>query len=234
MNRSGISRLETRSTRANKEELVKRVMLTVERVRKWEKKWVNSDADGCSLKIYKWVPVPDDDLTKVNTIQNNIPAGITDAMSDTSSPLTVDDNNLPGKENERVQQNEFVKTPPENSKENGVSFNRQTGKVIQDEGDDSNHAPSVASEDSTLLMYHLGMNVAGENEDSRQSFQSVADSEVSESNTRKSPSEPSQIVINESSGSFSITAPSANHSNSNDKADEPPTKRAKQGVSTSY
>jgi hypothetical protein len=21
-----------------------------------EKKWVNSDADGCSLKIYKWVP----------------------------------------------------------------------------------------------------------------------------------------------------------------------------------
>ena len=35
MNRSGISRLETRSTRANKDELVKRVMLTVERVRKW-------------------------------------------------------------------------------------------------------------------------------------------------------------------------------------------------------
>ena len=35
MNRSGISRLETRSTRSNKEELVKRVMLTVERVRKW-------------------------------------------------------------------------------------------------------------------------------------------------------------------------------------------------------
>ncbi|CAB4015655.1 Hypothetical predicted protein [Paramuricea clavata] len=230
MNRSGISRLETRSTRANKEELVKRVMLTVEHVRKWEKKWVNSDAEGCSLKIYKWVPVSDDDLKKVNTIQNNIPAGITDAMSDTSSPLTVDDN-LPGKENERVQQNQFVKTPSENSKENGVSLNRQTGKVMQDEGDDSNHAPSVASEDSALLMYHLGMNVAGENEDSRQSFQSVTDSEVSESNTRKSPSEPSQIVINESSGSFSITAPSGNHSN--DKADKPPTKRAKQGVSTS-
>ena len=60
-------------------------------------------------------------------------------------------------------------------------------------------------------MYHLGMNVAGENEDSRQS---ATDSEISESNTRKSPSEPSQIVINESSGSFSITAPSGNNSNS--------------------
>jgi hypothetical protein len=52
------------------------------------------------------------------------------------------------------------------------------------------------------------MNVTNENEDSRQSFQSVTDSEISESDiARKSPSEPSQIVINESSGSFSITAP---------------------------
>ncbi len=75
---------------------------------------------------------------------NSFSAGITDSMSDTSSPLTVDENNLLGKENERGQQNEFVKTPPENSKENGVSLNRQTGKVIQDEGEDSNHAPSVA------------------------------------------------------------------------------------------
>ena len=64
-----------------------------------------------------------------------------------------------------------------------------------------------------MLMYHLGMNVSSENEDSRQSFQSVTDSEVSESNARKSPSEPSQIVINESSGSFSITAPSGTNSN---------------------
>ena len=63
-------------------------------------------------------------------------------------------------------------------------------------------------------MYHLGMNLAGENEDSRQSFQSATDSETSQSNIRKSPAEPSQIVINESSGSFSITAPSENQSNS--------------------
>ena len=63
-------------------------------------------------------------------------------------------------------------------------------------------------------MYHLGMNVAGENEDSRQSFQSVTDSEISESNIRKSPVEPSQIVINESPGSFSLTASSGNQSNS--------------------
>ncbi|KAK2574520.1 B-cell CLL/lymphoma 7 protein family member A [Acropora cervicornis] len=53
MNRSGIMRLETRS-RAKDD--VKRVMLSVERVRKWEKKWVNVGPSSCTLKIYKWVP----------------------------------------------------------------------------------------------------------------------------------------------------------------------------------
>ena len=230
MNRSGISRLETRSTRSNKEELVKRVMLTVERVRKWEKKWVNSDAEGCTLKIYKWVPVSEDDLKKTKTIQNNVPAGITDGMSDTSSPLTVDENNLPARENERVQQNDNMKTTLDNRKENTASSNGESGKAVPEEGEDSNHAPSVASEDSAMLMYHLGMNVTSENEDSRQSFQSVTDSEISESNARKSPSEPSQIVINESSGSFSITAPSGTSSSNN--ADEPPVKRAKEDEAT--
>ncbi|XP_031553374.1 B-cell CLL/lymphoma 7 protein family member A-like isoform X2 [Actinia tenebrosa] len=55
MNRSGVLRLETRS-RAKDD--VKRVMLSVERVRKWEKKWVNVGAgNNCTLKVFKWVPV---------------------------------------------------------------------------------------------------------------------------------------------------------------------------------
>ena len=67
-------------------------------------------------------------------------------------------------------------------------------------------------------MFHLGINVAGENEDSRQSFQSITDSESSETNARKSPaSEPSHIVINDTSGLFSITAPSGNTSNTSSK-----------------
>ncbi|XP_028400359.1 B-cell CLL/lymphoma 7 protein family member A-like isoform X1 [Dendronephthya gigantea] len=229
MNRSGVSRLETRSTRANKEELVKRVMMTVERVRKWEKKWVNSDAEGCTLKIYKWVPVSDDDLKKVKTIQNNLPPGITDSMSDTSSPLPADDSSLPGKDSEQAQQNE-LKNSSENAKGTGLNA-RQIGKILQDEGEDSNHAPSVASEDSTSIMFHLGINVVGENEDSRQSFQSITDSESSETNARKSPaSEPSHIVINDTSGLFSITAPSGDANTSN-KSDEPPAKKAKESTS---
>ena len=73
-------------------------------------------------------------------------------MSDTSSPLAVDESNLPRKQNQRVQPNEFVKTPPEGGKESSVSSNEQTGKLIQDEGEDSNHALSVARYNLTLII----------------------------------------------------------------------------------
>ena len=66
-----------------------------------------------------------------------------DTLSDTSSPLTVDDN-VVVKDNEGTQQNKFVTTPSENGTQNGVSLNGQPGKVTRDEGEDSNHAPSVA------------------------------------------------------------------------------------------
>ena len=64
-------------------------------------------------------------------------------MSDTSSPLPADDNNMPGKDNEQAQQNELSKNILENAKGTGLNA-RQTGKILQDEGEDSNHAPSVA------------------------------------------------------------------------------------------
>lgn len=54
-------RLETRS-RAKDD--VKRVMLSVERVRKWEKKWVNVGPSSCTLKVFKWVPVSQDQCKK--------------------------------------------------------------------------------------------------------------------------------------------------------------------------
>ena len=57
MNRTSF-RLETRSRAKDKDEL-KRAMLTIEKVRKWEKKWVHAGPANCSLKVFKWVPVQD-------------------------------------------------------------------------------------------------------------------------------------------------------------------------------
>jgi hypothetical protein len=45
-------RLETRS-RARDE--IKRIMQTVEKVRKWEKIWIETGLSN-HLKVYKWVP----------------------------------------------------------------------------------------------------------------------------------------------------------------------------------
>lgn len=91
MNRSGVMRLETRS-RAKDD--VKRVMLSVERVRKWEKKWVNVGPSSCTLKVFKWVPVSQDQSKKeekskvkkhVTTSNGNTDEGDRDNQSVSSS-----------------------------------------------------------------------------------------------------------------------------------------------------
>jgi len=53
MNRSSF-RLETRS-RAKDD--IKRVMMTIEKVRKWERKWVHVGPPTCTMKVFKWMPV---------------------------------------------------------------------------------------------------------------------------------------------------------------------------------
>jgi len=53
MNRTSF-RLETRS-RAKDE--IKRVMMSIEKVRKWEKKWVQVGPPTCTMSVFKWCPV---------------------------------------------------------------------------------------------------------------------------------------------------------------------------------
>ncbi|XP_064392621.1 B-cell CLL/lymphoma 7 protein family member B-like [Halichondria panicea] len=74
-------RLETRS-RARDE--IKKIMQTVEKVRKWEKKWIDMGVSN-SLKVYKWVPVRDDNPEEDEDKENDA-FGLAEDQQRTTQP----------------------------------------------------------------------------------------------------------------------------------------------------
>ncbi|CAL8326876.1 unnamed protein product [Boreogadus saida] len=142
-------------TRSRAKDDIKRVMAAIEKVRKWEKKWVT--VGDTSLRIYKWVPVTEpksaEDKSKnkkkgkdekygseLTTPENSSSPGMMDIHDDNSNQSSIADSSP-------VKQENSCSTSP--APDASALSSHRDSDAKADQSPDSKRGKSLPSSDSS-------------------------------------------------------------------------------------